>query len=139
MAMPMTLLNGCQIHPAEAVPAVNTVAERKSEQGQMVPLEQTVPGVPAGYSCANRQRSRFSWFHRHDCQIAESKSGRSYGIRNRGYGEDGCLRFKKDIVKNGQTVVLKPNLVQMIVDSMGELLDQEVKGLRWTGVLQRPS
>ncbi|MCQ4833476.1 DUF362 domain-containing protein, partial [Hungatella sp. SL.1.14] len=35
----------------------------------------------------------------------------------------------KDIVKNGQTVVLKPNLVQMIVDSTGELLDQEVNGV----------
>ncbi len=33
------------------------------------------------------------------------------------------------VVKNGQTVVLKPNLVQMIVDSTGEVLDQEVNGI----------
>lgn len=33
------------------------------------------------------------------------------------------------IIKNGQTVVLKPNLVQMKVDSTGDLLDQEVNGI----------
>jgi len=33
------------------------------------------------------------------------------------------------VVKNGQTVVIKPNLVQMIVDSTGERLDQEVNGV----------
>lgn len=33
------------------------------------------------------------------------------------------------VVKNGQTVVLKPNLVQMIVDSTGEKLDREVNGV----------
>lgn len=33
------------------------------------------------------------------------------------------------VVKNGQTVVLKPNLVQMIVDSTGEKLEQEVNGV----------
>lgn len=33
------------------------------------------------------------------------------------------------VVKNGQTVVLKPNLVQMIVDSTGEILEQEVNGI----------
>ncbi len=33
------------------------------------------------------------------------------------------------VVKNGQTVVIKPNLVQMIVDSTGEKLDQEVNGV----------
>lgn len=33
------------------------------------------------------------------------------------------------IVKNNQTVVLKPNLVQMHVDSTGELLDKEINGV----------
>lgn len=33
------------------------------------------------------------------------------------------------IIQNGQTVVLKPNLVQMIVDSTGDLLDKEVNGI----------
>lgn len=33
------------------------------------------------------------------------------------------------IIKNGQTVVLKPNLVQMKVDSTGDLLDKEVNGI----------
>lgn len=33
------------------------------------------------------------------------------------------------IVHNGQTVVLKPNLVQMKVDSTGDLLDKEVNGV----------
>ncbi|MCU6732119.1 DUF362 domain-containing protein [Diplocloster agilis] len=33
------------------------------------------------------------------------------------------------IVRNGQTVVLKPNLVQMKVDSTGDLLDREVNGI----------
>lgn len=33
------------------------------------------------------------------------------------------------VVQNGQTVVIKPNLVQMIVDSTGELLDEEVNGI----------
>lgn len=33
------------------------------------------------------------------------------------------------IVKNGQTIVLKPNLVQMKVDSTGDLLDKEVNGI----------
>ncbi|RAZ16149.1 DUF362 domain-containing protein, partial [Klebsiella oxytoca] len=32
-------------------------------------------------------------------------------------------------VQNGQTVVIKPNLVQMIVDSTGERLDEEVNGI----------
>jgi len=35
----------------------------------------------------------------------------------------------KSLVKNGQTVVLKPNLVQMKVDSTGELLAQTVNGV----------
>ena len=35
----------------------------------------------------------------------------------------------EDIVFNGATVVLKPNLVQMRVDSTRELLDQEVNGV----------
>lgn len=33
------------------------------------------------------------------------------------------------VVQNGQTVVIKPNLVQMIVDSTGERLDEEVNGI----------
>lgn len=33
------------------------------------------------------------------------------------------------VVKNGQTVVIKPNLVQMIVDSTGEKLDRQVNGV----------
>lgn len=33
------------------------------------------------------------------------------------------------IIQNGQTVVLKPNLVQMKVDSTGDLLDKEVNGI----------
>ncbi|MDR1689616.1 MAG: DUF362 domain-containing protein [Clostridiales bacterium] len=36
--------------------------------------------------------------------------------------------FRK-LFKNGQTVVIKPNLVQMIVDSTGELLDKTVNGI----------
>ena len=36
--------------------------------------------------------------------------------------------FRK-LIKNGQTVVIKPNLVQMIVDSTGELLDKTVNGI----------
>lgn len=35
----------------------------------------------------------------------------------------------QSIIKNGQTVVLKPNLVQMKVDSTGDLLDKEVNGI----------
>ena len=39
------------------------------------------------------------------------------------------------VVKNGQTVVIKPNLVQMIVDSTGEKLDRQVNGVTtdWRG------
>ena len=33
------------------------------------------------------------------------------------------------LIKNGQTVVIKPNLVQMKVDSTGELIDKEVSGV----------
>lgn len=33
------------------------------------------------------------------------------------------------VIHNGQTVVLKPNLVQMKVDSTGDLLDKEVNGV----------
>lgn len=33
------------------------------------------------------------------------------------------------LIENGQTVVIKPNLVQMKVDSTGELLDQTVNGI----------
>ena len=35
----------------------------------------------------------------------------------------------KSLIKNGQTVVIKPNLVQMKVDSTGELIDKEVSGI----------
>lgn len=35
----------------------------------------------------------------------------------------------QSIIENGQTVVLKPNLVQMKVDSTGDLLDKEVNGI----------
>jgi hypothetical protein len=35
----------------------------------------------------------------------------------------------RNLISNGQTVVIKPNLVQMIVDSTGERLDQMVNGI----------
>ncbi|MDR1536859.1 MAG: hypothetical protein LBU32_02480 [Clostridiales bacterium] len=34
-----------------------------------------------------------------------------------------------DLIQNGHTVVIKPNLVQMRVDSTGELLEQTVNGI----------
>ena len=128
MAMPMTLLNGCQIHPAEAVPAVNTVAERKSEQGQMVHLEQTVPGYQPDTAV---QTVKEAVFHGSTVTIAKSQKAKAADLTESEI--EAMVRTAasdlKDIVKNGQTVVLKPNLVQMIVDSTGELLDQEVNGV----------
>ena len=128
MAMPMTLLNGCQIHPAEAVTAVNTVAERKSEQGQMVPLEQTVPGYQPDTAV---QTVKEAVFHGSTVTIAKSQKAKAADLTESEI--EAMVRTAasdlKDIVKNGQTVVLKPNLVQMIVDSTGELLDQEVNGV----------
>ena len=128
MAVPMTLLNGCQIRPAQAAPTVNTVAERETGQEQTIPVEQKVPQNQQGMAAETIKEAAF---HGSTVMIAKSQKTRAADITEEEI--EAMVRMAasdlKTVVKNGQTVVLKPNLVQMIVDSTGELLDQEVNGI----------
>ena len=128
MAVPMTLLNGCQIRPAQAAPTVNTVAERETGQEQTIPVEQKVPQNQQGMAAETIKEAAF---HGSTVTIAKSQKARAADITEEEI--EAMVRMAasdlKTVVKNGQTVVLKPNLVQMIVDSTGELLDQEVNGI----------
>lgn len=128
MAVPMTLLNGCQIRPAQAAPTVNTVAERETSQEQTIPVGQKVPQNQQGMAAETIKEAAF---HGSTVTIAKSQKTRAADITEEEI--EAMVRMAasdlKTVVKNGQTVVLKPNLVQMIVDSTGELLDQEVNGI----------
>ncbi len=128
MAVPMTLLNGCQVRPAQAAPTVNTVAERETGQEQTIPVEQKVPQNQQGMAAETIKEAAF---HGSTVTIAKSQKTRAADITEEEI--EAMVRTAasdlKTVVKNGQTVVLKPNLVQMIVDSTGELLDQEVNGI----------
>ena len=128
MAVPMTLLNGCQIRPAQAVPTVNTVAERETSQEQTIPVGQKVPQNQQGMAAETIKEAAF---HGSTVTIAKSQKTRAADITEEEI--EAMVRMAasdlKTVMKNGQTVVLKPNLVQMIVDSTGELLDQEVNGI----------
>ena len=128
MAVPMTLLNGCQIRPAQAAPTVNTVAERETSQEQTIPVGQKVPQNQQGMAAETIKEAAF---HGSTVTIAKSQKARAADITEEEI--EAMVRMAasdlKTVVKNGQTVVLKPNLVQMIVDSTGELLDQEVNGI----------
>ena len=116
MAVPMTLLNGCQIRPAQAAPTVNTVAERETGQEQTIPVEQKVPQNQQGMAA---QTIKEAAFHGSTVTIAKSQKIRAADITEEEI--EAMVRMAasdlKTVVKNGQTVVLKPNLVQMIVDS----------------------
>lgn len=129
MAVPMTLLNGCQIRPAQAAPTVNTVAERETGQEQTIPVEQKMPQNQQGMAAETIKEAAF---YGSTVTIAKSQKTRAADITEEEI--EAMVRMAasdlKTVVKNEQTVVLKPNLVQMIVDSTGELLDQELGGIQ---------
>lgn len=114
--------------PGTGAPTVNTVAERETGQEQTIPVEQKVPQNQQGMAAETIKEAAF---HGSTVTIAKSQKARAADITEEEI--EAMVRMAasdlKTVVKNGQTVVLKPNLVQMIVDSTGELLDQEVNGI----------
>ena len=107
----MTLLNGCQIRPAQAAPTVNTVAERETGQEQTIPVEQKMPQNQQGMAAETIKEAAF---HGSTVTIAKSQKARAADITEEEI--EAMVRMAasdlKTVVKNGQTVVLKPNLVQ---------------------------
>lgn len=140
-AMPVALLNGCQRQQAIFDEAKSTVQESgessvdlEESESQMETWDDSLPqgdaGKPAGVVL--RQNSvRERVFDGSTVSIARSDRENAAQITE--LEIEAMVREAAwdldTVVKNGQTVVLKPNLVQMIVDSTGEKLDQEVNGV----------
>lgn len=148
MAVPMTILNGCQNQTAQPVSSAGMAAE-----GEMIQPQTSIEGrkdMGAGEdtkdgkgtesrkstentsvpSIAGKQIKEAA-FSGSTVTIARSSKAQAVDITEAEI-ESMVRTAAADlgtVVKNGQTVVLKPNLVQMIVDSTGERLDQEVNGI----------
>lgn len=139
MAVPMTLLNGCQAQQANAgaagtVKIEERVAERALESdGDETGGEEETEGVEeaGGKEETEAAAVREAAFSGSTVSVIRSKKARAADITEAEI--EAMVRQAAwdlgSVVKNGQTVVIKPNLVQMIVDSTGELLDDEVNGV----------
>ena len=153
----MTLMNACQkVAPQSVeVPVADASQERSGEErpeeedeknrkdaeeeNRTAAGEAAVPGtmnaaetVPAaGREDTGQTEIREAAFAGSTVSVARSDRSRAEEITEEEI-ED-MVRFAASdlntVVHNGQTVVIKPNLVQMIVDSTGELLDEEVNGI----------
>lgn len=119
MAVPMTMLHGCQNKQVLPEPVTAAVIRETLEASKETkPLIEKSVLKEAEYSgptvaIAKSQKAKAT-------DITEEEIEKM--VRSAAYDLN-------TVVKNGQTVVLKPNLVQMIVDSTGERLDEEVNGI----------
>lgn len=132
MAVPMTILNGCQNQqlPMEAYESAALEASKEKSQTANEPEEptQTLTEESARADTTIKKEAEFS-----GSIVTIAKSGKAKAVDITAEEIEAMVRAAagdlNTVVKNGQTVVLKPNLVQMKVDSTGELLDQEVNGI----------
>lgn len=148
MAMPMTLLNGCQPRPVPVETAESTVIEEKSSIEESAITEENAPGntsddtsleagsIPnetssSALETASETSISEAEFDGSTVSIVRSEKAKAEDITEEEI--EAMVREAasdlSSVVQNGQTVVLKPNLVQMIVDSTGERLDEEVNGI----------
>lgn len=144
VAVPMTILNGCQNQAALVGTSAGTVAEetavqegeaQESSEGerqerQRESAQASQAGAPQE-SQENSRRIEEAAFSGSTVTIAKSREAQAVDITEAEI-EEMVRTAASDlvsVVKDGQTVVLKPNLVQMIVDSTGEHLDREVNGI----------
>lgn len=129
MAVPMTILNGCQNQTVQAVPSVAAAAEGSVAVTEDAATHETNDQNEKFESSSDMLKE--AEFSGSTVTIAKSQEVMAADITKEEI-ETMVRTAAADlgtVVKNGQTVVLKPNLVQMIVDSTGELLDEEVNGI----------
>lgn len=149
LAVPAVLLNGCQRQKAALEEAGSLVVESSGNEGKTAADksktdadERRAAGSKADVSDSetieaekkNQSESGIineAPFFGSTVSITQSERDQAYQITEAEI--EAMVREAawdlNTVVKNGQTVVLKPNLVQMIVDSTGEILDQEVNGI----------
>lgn len=132
MAVPMTMLNGCQKQPVYVETAGSNMIEERTDQiEESIPVEdETEDSLETSTGTLARVPTEAD-FSGSTVSIARSNKARAVDITEREIEEmvRSVAGDLNTVIKNGQTVVLKPNLVQMIVDSTGELLDEEVNGI----------
>lgn len=156
LAMPMALINGCQGQQAALEDARELAVESSKEETGEASGEKGSGQEAAGTEAeSSRSEKKAAGQDKEQTQDEDGESAKQAGIIQEApfYGSTVSIaRSEKaqateiteeeieamvrqvawdlnTVVKNGQTVVLKPNLVQMIVDSTGELLDDQVNGV----------
>lgn len=142
LAVPAVLLNGCHRQKLALEEAGSLVVESNGNEGRTATYESKKVGSKADVNdletIENEKKNQSESgiiaeapFFGSTVSIIRSEKAQAFQIT-----EEEIETMVREaawdlntVVKNGQTVVLKPNLVQMIVDSTGELLDQEVNGI----------
>lgn len=133
MTVPMTLMNGCQGQqlPIETASSA-TIAETVDEKNAYVRAERE-KNIRASL---DEKQTTAKWLKEAEFNgstVTIAKSQKAFATEIDEAEIEVMVRAVAGdldtVVKNGQTVVLKPNLVQMIVNSTGEQLDKEVNGI----------
>lgn len=119
MAVPMTMLNGCQNQPV------------LTDTSKAAVVEETLETVKEAKPPMKKSVIKEADFSGPTVTIAKSKEAQAVDITEEEIEKmvRSAASDLSTVVKNGQTVLLKPNLVQMIVDSTGERLEEEVNGI----------